>query len=85
MYWTHRLCLVSYRKDFKITVQKHLWKRILRLRVEQKMLIASEMTKWFNTNYHYIVPEFDDVKPILTENRPLTFYQEAKRRIRHRR
>lgn len=21
---------------------------------------AMEMTKWFNTNYHYIVPEFDD-------------------------
>ncbi len=23
---------------------------------------ACEMTKWFNTNYHYIVPEFDDVE-----------------------
>ena len=46
-----------------------------------KDAIASEMTKWFNTNYHYIVPEFDDVKPILTENRPLTFYQEAKEEL----
>lgn len=27
---------------------------------------ASEMTKWFNTNYHYIVPEFD-------KNRKLSF------------
>ena len=22
--------------------------------------VASEMTKWFNTNYHYIVPELED-------------------------
>ena len=24
---------------------------------------ALEMTKWFNTNYHYLVPEFDGIKP----------------------
>ncbi len=39
---------------------------------------ACEMTKWFNTNYHYIVPEFDDVTPRLTHNRLLTAYEEAK-------
>jgi len=39
---------------------------------------ASEMTKWFNTNYHYIVPEFNDVKPQLTFNAPLEAYREAK-------
>lgn len=22
--------------------------------------VASEMTKWFNTNYHYIVPEYEE-------------------------
>jgi 5-methyltetrahydropteroyltriglutamate--homocysteine methyltransferase len=38
---------------------------------------ACEMTKWFNTNYHYIVPEFDDVVPHLTENRLLAAYKEA--------
>jgi 5-methyltetrahydropteroyltriglutamate--homocysteine methyltransferase len=38
---------------------------------------ACEMTKWFNTNYHYIVPEFDDVVPHVTENRLLAAYQEA--------
>src|SRR5690625_4537840 len=43
--------------------------------------IASEMTKWFNTNYHYIVPELDDVKPTLVENKPLTFYNEAKEKL----
>ncbi|KAB7672997.1 5-methyltetrahydropteroyltriglutamate--homocysteine S-methyltransferase [Bacillus sp. B1-b2] len=43
-----------------------------------KNAVASEMTKWFNTNYHYIVPELDDAKPFLVENRPLTFYKEAK-------
>ncbi|QCI27035.1 5-methyltetrahydropteroyltriglutamate--homocysteine S-methyltransferase [Buchnera aphidicola] len=26
--------------------------------VNKKPVLASEMTKWFNTNYHYIVPEF---------------------------
>ncbi|MFC4101391.1 5-methyltetrahydropteroyltriglutamate--homocysteine S-methyltransferase [Paenibacillus xanthanilyticus] len=39
---------------------------------------ASEMTKWFNTNYHYIVPELDGASPTLTENRPLRAYLEAK-------
>ncbi|MBP1044071.1 5-methyltetrahydropteroyltriglutamate--homocysteine S-methyltransferase [Vagococcus sp. BWB3-3] len=40
--------------------------------------VASEMTKWFNTNYHYIVPELADVKPELKDNRWLTYYLEAK-------
>lgn len=39
---------------------------------------ASEMTKWFNTNYHYIVPELDHIQPELTINRPLEAYLEAK-------
>ncbi|MGG4181624.1 5-methyltetrahydropteroyltriglutamate--homocysteine S-methyltransferase [Virgibacillus pantothenticus] len=43
--------------------------------------VASEMTKWFNTNYHYIVPELNGVKPSLVENRALTFYQEAKEKL----
>lgn len=30
--------------------------------------VACEMTKWFNTNYHYIVPELGDRKPVLTKN-----------------
>ncbi|MFD0698117.1 5-methyltetrahydropteroyltriglutamate--homocysteine S-methyltransferase [Paenibacillus sp. GCM10027628] len=42
---------------------------------------ASEMTKWFNTNYHYIVPELDDVSPVLTENKPLIAYREAKEKL----
>ncbi|CAM4005417.1 5-methyltetrahydropteroyltriglutamate--homocysteine S-methyltransferase [Paenibacillus alkaliterrae] len=42
---------------------------------------ASEMTKWFNTNYHYIVPELKDAKPALTENRPLAAYREAKQKL----
>ena len=46
-----------------------------------KDAIASEMTKWFNTNYHYIVPELDSVTPKLVENRPLAFYQEAKEKL----
>lgn len=42
---------------------------------------ACEMTKWFNTNYHYIVPELQNAKPVLTENRPLTAYREAKQKL----
>lgn len=42
---------------------------------------ASEMTKWFNTNYHYIVPELAGVSPVLTENKPLTAYREAKEKL----
>ncbi|MFS0869144.1 5-methyltetrahydropteroyltriglutamate--homocysteine S-methyltransferase [Paenibacillus xylanilyticus] len=42
---------------------------------------ASEMTKWFNTNYHYIVPELNDVTPVFTENKPLIAYREAKENL----
>jgi 5-methyltetrahydropteroyltriglutamate--homocysteine methyltransferase len=47
----------------------------------EKEAVASEMTKWFNTNYHYIVPELNHTKPAVIENRPLTFYQEAKEQL----
>ncbi|MDR6226114.1 5-methyltetrahydropteroyltriglutamate--homocysteine methyltransferase [Desmospora profundinema] len=41
--------------------------------------VACEMTKWFNTNYHYIVPEFEpEITPLLTENKPLKAFEEAK-------
>src|SRR5699024_3199457 len=43
--------------------------------------IASEMTKWFNTNYHYIVTELNDVTPALVDNRALTYYEEAKEKL----
>lgn len=43
--------------------------------------VASEMTKWFNTNYHYIVPELNGVTPKLAENRALTYYEEAKEKL----
>ncbi|WP_282943417.1 5-methyltetrahydropteroyltriglutamate--homocysteine S-methyltransferase [Paenibacillus sp. RC67] len=42
---------------------------------------ASEMTKWFNTNYHYIVPELSGATPVLTENKPLAAYREAKEKL----
>ena len=42
-------------------------------------VVAMEMTKWFDTNYHYIVPEFDDAtKFALTHNYVLEQYNEAK-------
>ncbi len=43
-----------------------------------KEATACEMTKWFNTNYHYIVPELGGIEPKLTINRPLAAYREAK-------
>jgi len=46
-----------------------------------KEATASEMTKWFNTNYHYIVPELGGVEPHLAENRPLQAYREAKEKL----
>lgn len=39
---------------------------------------ACEMTKWFNTNYHYIVPEIGNQTPVLTANKPLAAYRFAK-------
>lgn len=46
-----------------------------------KEAVASTMTKWFNTNYHYIVPELGERTPVLVENRPLQFYKEAKEKL----
>ncbi|XP_053205247.1 5-methyltetrahydropteroyltriglutamate--homocysteine methyltransferase-like isoform X2 [Panonychus citri] len=44
--------------------------------------IACEMTKWFNTNYHYIVPEYESgVQLRLTQNRPLEAFVEAKEQL----
>ncbi|MGH0422640.1 MULTISPECIES: 5-methyltetrahydropteroyltriglutamate--homocysteine S-methyltransferase [Bacillus] len=44
--------------------------------------VASEMTKWFNTNYHYIVPEYEEGLQIsLKDNRPLHLYEEAKQEL----
>lgn len=39
-----------------------------------------EMTKWFDTNYHYLVPELDTM-PYLLENRPLNSYKLAKEKV----
>src|ERR1700730_12257831 len=40
---------------------------------------AQEMTKWFDTNYHYMVPEFSrDQKFELSSLKPVVEYREAK-------
>jgi 5-methyltetrahydropteroyltriglutamate--homocysteine methyltransferase len=41
-------------------------------------VVASEMTKWFNTNYHYIVPEYEGQSLKLTQNYILDYFLEAK-------
>lgn len=44
----------------------------------EKAVVACEMTKWFNTNYHYIVPEYEGQTLRLTANYVLDYYLEAK-------
>ncbi len=39
---------------------------------------ALELTKWFDTNYHYLVPEFDAGEPYLATSRPVDLYVEAR-------
>ena len=39
--------------------------------------LALEMTKWFDTNYHYLVPEFDGVAPTRSSDRPVERLREA--------
>jgi 5-methyltetrahydropteroyltriglutamate--homocysteine methyltransferase len=42
-------------------------------------VVAMEMTKWFDTNYHYIVPEFTkNTKFKLSSNKIVEHYKEAK-------
>jgi len=42
-------------------------------------VVAMEMTKWFDTNYHYIVPEFESgMKFRLTSHKPLSEFRSAK-------
>ncbi|MCY7727233.1 5-methyltetrahydropteroyltriglutamate--homocysteine S-methyltransferase, partial [Bacillus safensis] len=44
-----------------------------------KDAVSSEMTKWFNTNYHYIVPEYEKSTEFkLTHNKPLEAYEKVK-------
>lgn len=40
---------------------------------------ALEMTKWFDTNYHYLVPEFaPDMHFLLSSNKPFEEFEQAK-------
>ena len=44
-------------------------------------VVACEMTKWFNTNYHYIVPEYEGQLLRLTHNHILDYFLEAKKEL----
>ena len=46
-----------------------------------KNVVACEMTKWFNTNYHYIVPEYEGARLKLTHNKILDYFLEAKNEL----
>ena len=46
-----------------------------------KQAVACEMTKWFNTNYHYIVPEYENKPLTLTNNYILDYFIEAKEEL----
>ncbi|TSB44811.1 5-methyltetrahydropteroyltriglutamate--homocysteine S-methyltransferase [Alkalicoccobacillus porphyridii] len=43
--------------------------------------VAAEMTKWYNTNYHYIVPEISTPPTSLVHNRVLELFNEAKEEL----
>ena len=41
-----------------------------------------QLKKWFDTNYHYLVPELEDIKAIkIVENRPLNSWKLAKKKL----
>jgi 5-methyltetrahydropteroyltriglutamate--homocysteine methyltransferase len=45
----------------------------------QSSAAALEMTKWFDTNYHYLVPEFDSHSPFrLATRKPIEEFREAR-------
>lgn len=46
-----------------------------------KEVVACEMTKWFNTNYHYIVPEYEGQKLSLQANPILDQFLEARNEV----
>lgn len=46
-----------------------------------KDVVACEMTKWFNTNYHYIVPEYEGQKLSLEGNSILDQFLEARNEV----
>ena len=49
------------------------------LQKDGKDVVAMEMTKWFDTNYHYIVPEFEDNQPFkITSSKVFDEFEEAK-------
>jgi len=49
---------------------------------DQHDVIAMEMTKWFDTNYHYIVPEFNKSQEFkLYSNKIIDEYKEAKEQV----
>ncbi|QGQ46246.1 5-methyltetrahydropteroyltriglutamate--homocysteine S-methyltransferase [Metabacillus sediminilitoris] len=66
---------------FKNEVQNVTLKTYFEIARGSKGKVAAEMTKWFNTNYHYIVPELEHAKPRLLENRILSLFQEAKEKL----
>ncbi len=43
--------------------------------------VACEMTKWFNTNYHYIVPEYEGATLKLNHNHYVDWFLEAKEAV----
>lgn len=66
---------------FKTEGKQHSLQTYFEMARGSKGKVASEMTKWFNTNYHYIVPELEEPQPVLVENWPLKLYNEAKEKL----
>jgi 5-methyltetrahydropteroyltriglutamate--homocysteine methyltransferase len=62
-----------------VKIEDHLDRYFAMARGTQR-IPAMEMTKWFNTNYHYIVPELsDEIEFKLNPGKIISEYREAKR------
>lgn len=59
-----------------LSLQHHLTAYFAMARGAENV-VASEMTKWFNTNYHYIVPEYEGQQLALQHNVYAQYIQEA--------
>lgn len=70
--------LVPARYDELIGTENELYYAMAR---GAKSVVACEMTKWFNTNYHYIVPEYTGKPLSLQHNYLLQQFIEAKEEV----
>ncbi|MDX1918832.1 MAG: 5-methyltetrahydropteroyltriglutamate--homocysteine S-methyltransferase [Candidatus Caenarcaniphilales bacterium] len=75
-----QICLLGAIPERYRGIESHLKRYYAMARGDQSLnLTAMEMTKWFNTNYHYLVPEFvPDMQFKLSSEKPFQEFKQAK-------